>query len=206
MELFPMDSVAIIKPTGDSDRELVEKFQAGDKFAFEVLMVRHQQRALNVAYHLLRNYEDAVEVAQDAFVKVHQNIGSFRGECEFATWLHQIVVNLARNRYRWWQRRAREKSVSLDAPVQSGHEELSRQIASPTDGPDMQAERAEFARRIQAKMATLPAKLREALVLRNVENLSYEEVAEVLGCSVGTVKSRIARAREAMRQAMAGEL
>ena len=201
-----MDSVAINKPTGDSDRELVEKFRAGDEFAFDVLMGRHQQRALNVAYHLLRNYEDAVEVAQDAFVKVHGNIKSFRGECEFTTWLHQIVVNLARNRYRWWNRRAREKSVSLDAPVRDGHDELERQIASPTDGPDMLADRAEFAQRIEAKMAALPVKLREALVLRNVENLSYEEVAAVLGCSVGTVKSRIARAREAMRQAMAGEL
>src|ERR1041384_3516327 len=100
-----------------SDREWVARLQSGDEKAFDELVIRHQQRALNVAYQVLRDREDAAEVAQDAFVRIYRSIGDFRGECEFTTWLHQIVVNLARNKHRWWKRRGRDASVSLDSPV-----------------------------------------------------------------------------------------
>jgi RNA polymerase sigma-70 factor (ECF subfamily) len=180
-----------------NDRELVARLQGGDEKAFDDLVRRHQQRALNVAFQLLRNHEDAMEVAQDAFVKVYRSIGEFRSECEFTTWLHQIVVNLARNRYRWWQRRARHATVSIDEAVGP--------VAAHGDGPDVEAANAEFVQALSEKMAELPAKFREVLVLRNVENMRYEEIAIALECSVGTVKSRIARAREALREAMAGE-
>jgi RNA polymerase sigma-70 factor (ECF subfamily) len=188
-----------------TDRELVAECQAGHAAAFDALVRRHQNRAFNVAVQLLRNAEDAAEVAQDAFVRIHRNLGTFRGECEFTTWLHQIVVNLARNKHRWWRRRGRQRTVSLDAPREAVDGMAGPELAAPTPGPDLVAEQSELARRVAAGMARLPAPWREVLVLRNVEQLSYEEMAVVLKCSLGTVKSRIARAREALRELVPNE-
>src|SRR5882757_3437936 len=114
-----MDGVVQTEPTEVSDRELVASCQAGDEAAFDALVRRHQQRAFNVAYQLLRDREDATEVAQDAFVRIYRNVKEFRGECEFTTWLHQIVVNLAHNKHRWWLRRGRAQTVSLDATLET---------------------------------------------------------------------------------------
>ena len=189
-----------------SDRELVARCRAGDEAAFDALVVRHRERAFNIAYPLLLNYEDATEVAQDAFVKVYRSIGGFRGDCEFTTWLYQIVVNLARNKRRWWVRRGRKMTVSMDCPVETLDGEMTAQVAAATDPPDAEVARAEFVRTLEERIANLPTRYREVLLLRNVEDMSYEKIAVVLDCSVGTVKSRIARAREALRQAMAGEL
>lgn len=199
-----MDGVAQTETV--SDRELVTRLQAGNERAFDELVARHQQRALNVAFQLLRDREDAMEVAQDAFVRIYRSIGEFRGECEFTTWLHQIVVNLARNRYRWWRRRGRTATVSIDDPVETADGPVEWQVEAKGEPPDVEAAKAEFIHTLNEKMAELPAKFREVLVLRNVENMRYDEIAIALGCSVGTVKSRIARAREALRESMAGEL
>ncbi len=185
-----------------NDRELVTRCQEGDESAFDELVQRHQQRALNVAWQVLRNYEDATEVAQDAFVSVYRHIGEFRGDSEFRTWLHQIVLNLARNKHRWWKRRGKAATVSLDCPLPTAEGELARELASPTDAPDTALAKGEYVREIHGAMERLPRKFREVLVLRNVEELSYEEIAVVLDCSIGTVKSRIARAREALRERM----
>lgn len=176
-----------------SDRDLVERCQAGHDSAFEDLVRRHQARAVNVAWRLLGNREDAVEVAQDAFVRVYRTLDGFRGDCEFTTWLYRIVVNLAHNKHRWWRRRGRAETETMDGV---------RQFADPTVPPDTAAIQNEFGRRLSEKIAALPASFREVLVLRNVEGLSYEEIAVVLGCTLGTVKSRIARAREALRVIM----
>jgi len=189
-----------------SDRELLERCRAGDETAFDDLVLRHQQRAFNVAFQLLRDHEDATEVAQDAFVRIYRSIGNFRGECEFTTWLHQIVVNLARNKHRWWKRRGRQAGMSLDSTVETADGEVSMQIAGNTDAPDVQAVKDEFVELLSRRMHELPRKFREVLVLRNVDNLSYEEIAEALDCSVGTVKSRIARAREVLRKSLKDEL
>ena len=202
-----MKSVSNSEPAAEvSDRELVARCRAGDEAAFDTLVVRHRERAFNIAYPLLLNYEDATEVAQDAFVKVYRSIGEFRGDCEFTTWLYQIVVNLARNRRRWWMRRGRKMTVSMDCPVETTDGEMTAQVAAATDPPDAEVARAEFVRTLEERIARLPTRYREALLLRNVEDMSYEKIAVVLDCSVGTVKSRIARAREALRQAMADEL
>jgi len=176
-----------------SDRDLVARCQAGHDHAFESLVRRHQARAVNVAWQLLGNREDALEVAQDAFVRVYQSLDGFRGNCEFTTWLYRIVVNLAHNKHRWWRRRGRAETETMDG---------QRQFAAPTVPPDVAAVQNEFNRRLSATIAALPAAFREVLVLRNVEGLSYEEIAAVLECSQGTVKSRIARAREALREIM----
>ena len=200
-----MERVVHSEPAEVSDRELITRCQTGEDAAFDALVRRHQQRAFNVAYQLLRDREDATEVAQDAFVRIYRSVKEFRGECEFTTWLHQIVVNLAHNRHRWWHRRGRAHMVSLDAPRDTGAGELAWELPATGGGPDAEAAQAEFVRTLSARMATLPLAFREVLVLRNVENLSYEEIAVVLKCSVGTVKSRIARAREALRASLKHE-
>jgi len=198
----------VIQPDAEksaSDHELLDRCRAGDEEAFDDLVRRHQQRAFNVAFQVLRDREDATEVAQDAFVRIYRSMDNFRGECEFTTWLHQIVVNLARNKHRWWKRRGRQSSVSLDSPVEMGDGEAPMQIAASGDAPDVETVKAEFVELLSRRMEELPRKLREVLVLRNVENLSYEQIAVVLDCSIGTVKSRIARAREALRDSMQEE-
>lgn len=192
--------------TAASDQQLLERCRAGDESAFDDLVLRHQQRAFNVAYQLLRDHEDATEVAQDAFVRAYRSLDSFHGECEFTTWLHRIVVNLARNKYRWWKRRGKHASVSLDCPIDVAGGEVPLQMAADTDAPDAQAVKAEFVELLSRSLNELPAKFREVLVLRNVESLSYDQIAAVLDCSVGTVKSRIARAREALHERMKKEV
>jgi len=189
-----------------SDRELLDRCRAGDEAAFDDLVVRHQQRAFNIAFQVLRDHEDATEVAQDAFVRIYRSVNDFRGDCEFTTWLHQIVVNLARNKHRWWKRRGRQASVSLDDPVETADGDMPLQIASGIDAPDVQSVKAEFVELLSCRMDELPRKLREVLVLRNVENLTYEQIATVLDCSIGTVKSRIVRGREALRRYLAMRL
>lgn len=188
------------EPAAPTDRELVAACRTGQMAAFDTLVRRHQDRAYNVAFQLLRNAEDAAEVAQDAFVNVYRNLETFRGECEFTTWLHQIVVNLARNKHRWWRRRGRQQTFSLDAPRDAADAVPARDFAAGTPAPDAAAAQTEWAQRLAAGLERLPARWREVLILRNVEQLSYDEIAIVLQCSVGTVKSRIARARDALRQ------
>jgi RNA polymerase sigma-70 factor, ECF subfamily len=188
-----------------SDHELLQHCRAGDEEAFDELVLRHRQRAFNVAFRELRDHEDAAEVAQDAFVRIYRSVNDFRGDCEFTTWLHQIVVNLAHNKRRWWKRRGRDTSVSLDVAVETADGEMPRQVAANTDAPDVTTVKAEFVELLGRRIGELPPKFREVLVLRNVDNLSYEQIADVLGCSIGTVKSRIARAREALRESMKDE-
>lgn len=189
-----------------TDDALVARCRNGDEAAFDELVLRHRARAINVAFQVVRDYEDATEVAQDAFVNVYEHLDSFRGDCAFTTWLHQIVLNLARNRHRWWKRRGRQAMVSLDATIETPDGDAPRQFAAAGDAPDTAAVKAEFVTAIAREMAALPLAFREVLMLRNVDNLSYEEIAGRLDVSVGTVKSRIARAREALRERMKDEL
>jgi RNA polymerase sigma-70 factor (ECF subfamily) len=202
-EQLAVDGVSQVD--GPTDRDLVARCQAGEEAAFNALVQRHQQRALNVAYQILRDHEDAIEVALDAFVSVYRHIGEFRGDSEFTTWLHMIVVNLARNKHRWWKRRGRAAAVPLDAPVETEDGEVPREQAVDVTTPAMSAAQAELVRSIDRAMRHLPQPFREVLVLRNVEELGYDEIAGVLRCSVGTVKSRLARAREALRAQLRAE-
>jgi RNA polymerase sigma-70 factor (ECF subfamily) len=188
------------------DRILVDRFKAGDQGAFNEMVARYWDRIYGMVNQLLRNQQDAEEVTQDAFIRAHRALVNFRGESSFSTWLYQIATNLARNRYWYWWRRKRDRSVSFDAPLgtDSGTtlaDVFPAEVVSPEDATVTQ----EFVDRVAAGMEQLSDKHREILVLRNVQNLSYEEIAEILKISVGTVKSRIARARENLREKLGGE-
>ncbi len=182
------------------DRILVDRFKSGDASAFDEMVSRYWDRIFSMVHQLLRNAQDAEEVTQDAFIRAHRGLSNFRGDSAFSTWLYQIATNLARNRYWYWWRRKRDKSVSLDAPVGAENTTtLAEFIPAEVETPDDIAVTSEFVKRIGSGMERLGAKHREILILRNVKNQSYEEIAEILGISVGTVKSRIARARESLR-------
>lgn len=184
------------------DRLLVDRIKAGDEVAFNEMVVKYWDRIYSMVHQLLRNQQDAEEVTQDAFIRAHRGLGNFRGDAAFSTWLYQIATNLARNRYWYWWRRKRDKTVSFDQPLgdDSDSATLAEIIPSEVESPDDISVTSEFTERVATCMEKLGKKHREILVLRNVQNHSYEEVAEILGISVGTVKSRIARAREALRE------
>jgi len=186
----------------ESDVSLIQKFRDGHEEAFDELVRKHQHRVFNIAFRIVRNYEDANEVAQDTFVKVYQHLADFRGESAFTTWVYQIVTNLSRNRVRYNQRRHKDDSVSMDASNDDEDGQPHIQMADPAHTPDKVASVNEQSRVIDEAMNKLSDAHREVLVLRVSQDLSYEEIATVLECSLGTVKSRIARAREELQKVL----
>jgi len=179
------------------DRRLVERFKAGDEAAFDALVDKHSQRAYQIAYGVLGNREDAEEVAQDAFIRMHRALPSFRGDAEFTTWMYRIVTNLARNKYRWNRSRMAAFHDSIDAPVEGDDGEGRKiDLPDPHNTPEEEAVYAELDEALQSELGKLPEAQRQVLVMRNVQDMSYEDIAAALKCRIGTVKSRLARARE----------
>ena len=189
-----------------ADTILVDRVKEGDSGAFGEIVSLYWDRIFARAFQLLKNREDAEEVTQDTFIRAQKGLENFRGDSAFSTWLFQIATNLAHNRYWYWWRRKRGASFSLD---QSLTEESDSTLADilPAEGEDPSEATLtqEFVDRVSSCMQDLNEKHREILILRNVHNLSYEEIAEELRISVGTVKSRIARARESLREQMGSD-
>jgi RNA polymerase sigma-70 factor (ECF subfamily) len=192
--------------TACQDDLLIERIKNGDHAAYDDMVTRYWDRIFARVHQLLKNQEDAEEVTQDAFIRAHRGLESFRGDASFSTWLYQIATNLAHNRYWYWFRRKRDYSVSLDQPL-SAEGDLTLENVMPSEGetPAESALTQEFVSRVSECMEGLGEKHREVLTLRNVQNMSYEEISEELGISVGTVKSRIARARESLRELMGSD-
>lgn len=189
------------------DRLLVDRFKAGDQGAFNEMVTRYWDRIYAMVNQLLRNTQDAEEVTQDAFIRAHRGLERFRGDSSFSTWLYQIATNLARNRYWYWWRRKRDRSISFDQPLTADSETtLAEVFPSEIESPQDATITQELVDRVAECMELLNEKHREVLTLRNVQNLSYEEIASILDISVGTVKSRIARARESLRERLGNEL
>jgi RNA polymerase sigma-70 factor (ECF subfamily) len=185
------------------DAGLVQRFNAGDELAFVEIMNRYRDRIFSVAYSVLRNRAGAEEVAQDAFVRAHRGLAGFRGDSSLATWLHRIALNLARNRY-WYFFRRRHTTLSLDDELEpGGNATLADPVATDAAEPSRAAVSAEFSTLVGDCMEKLDARHREILTLRNLLNHSYQQIAAALGINVGTVKSRIARARSSLRALIA---
>jgi len=185
-----------------SDAELVDRFKNGDQIAFDILVERHNNRAFQIAYSVLTSREDAEEVAQDVFVRIYKALPNFRGDSAFTTWMYRIAINLARNKYRWNKTRGSQRTYSIDAPIDGG-DDNSKKSFDPADerqDPHGQAVLKELKQNISNEIEKLPPLYRQALILRNVENLSYDSIAKLLNCKLGTIKSRIARAREELRR------
>ncbi len=182
------------------DALLVKRFNAGDDRAFVEIMERYREKMFAIAFAHLRNRTDAEEIAQDTFIRAHRALGRFRGDSSLATWLHRITVNLARNRYWYFFRRRRHSTLSLDCTLGAENDgTFAELIAADTPNPAQENVRAEFSDLVASCMERLDASHREILTLRNVLNRSYSEIAVALNLNVGTVKSRIARARHNLR-------
>jgi len=186
------------------DAVLVQRFNAGDEGAFNTIMERYQAKIFGTVYHLLHNRTDAEEIVQDTFVRAYRGLARFRGDSSLATWLYRIAVNLARNRYWYFFRRRRQDALSLDHAIgENGDATFADLVAAPDHDPAQEAATDEFTALIAACMEQLDRRHREILTMRNVLNLPYEEIAQTLRINVGTVKSRIARARERLRELIA---
>ncbi len=186
------------------DALLVHRFNEGDESAFVEIMSRYRNKIFSIAFGLLRNRADAEEITQDTFIRAHRGLGRFRGDSSLVTWLHRIAVNLARNRYWYFFRRRRSVSLSLDHAIgENADGTFADLIAADSADPAQENVREEFATMISACMDKLDEKQREILTMRTVQNLPYEEIAQSLRLRTGTVKSRIARARENLRNLLA---
>lgn len=192
--------------TINPDDLLIERIKNGDAAAYNDIVARYYDRIFARVSQLLKNKQDAEEVTQDAFIRAHRGLENFRGDAAFSTWLYQIATNLAHNRYWYWFRRKRDYSVSLDQPL-SAEGDLTLESVMPCEGenPAEAAVTQEFVDRVSECMGGLNEKHKEVLILRNVKNMSYEEIAQQLDISVGTVKSRIARGRESLRDLMGSD-
>ena len=177
---------------------LVERCAAGDDAAYAELLADHQRMVVQLAMNLLGDRDEALDLSQEVFLRIFRTISRFRGQSSLRTWIYRIVVNQARNRHRFWRRRHRADQVSLDA-----HIEAHGELWSPdTAGPDRALAQKELALRLNHALNDLPFEQRTAIVLREVDGLSYEEIAFSLGVAVGTVKSRLTRARQALRETL----
>jgi RNA polymerase sigma-70 factor (ECF subfamily) len=187
--------------SGVAGREaaLIERCAAGDDGACSELVAEHERMVFQLALNLLGDRDDALEVSQEVFLRVFRTLHRFRGQSALRTWIFRIVVNQARNRQRWWRRRHRREQVSLDDHI-AAHGE----IAAPLDAgaPDRALQRKELASRLWTALERLPFDERTAIVLREVDGLSYDEIAFSLGVTLGTVKARLTRARRALRAAL----
>jgi RNA polymerase sigma-70 factor (ECF subfamily) len=180
----------------DHEAAMVARCLTGDELACTALVEEHQRMVVQLAWNLLGDREEALDLSQEVFLSVFRTLDRFRGQSTLRTWIYRIVVNQASNRQRWWRRRHKAAQVSLEAHV-STHGEL----ASPRDecAPEKAFRQKEQADRLWDALRRLPFDQRTALVLREIDGLSYEEIGYSLGVAVGTVKSRLARARQLLR-------
>jgi len=180
---------------------LVEQCRRGDAQAFARLVALHEGMVFNLAARLLGDPEEARDAAQEVFLQVYRTLGQFEGRSTLKTWIYRIVVNHCRNRQRWWRRRRKDRSCPIDALTPSEEARLAEQ-GPRAEGPEERLERRERARAVQSALRQLSFEHRAVLLLREVEGLSCEEIAGTLSLPQGTVKSRLSRARDALRCAL----
>ena len=191
-----------IKNSADTPREdaiLIEAFQKGDKVAFDKLVLKHTKRVFNLCFRLLGDYEEANDSAQETFIRVYRALRKFRFEAAFSTWLYRIAVNTCKNKLKSAAYRQKKRMVSWDNPV-SAHSPTVLEAQEESQSPAIELEKKERMRIIQEAINALPPEHKEVVTLRDIEGLSYEEIAEITGLSLGTVKSRLARARSDLRK------
>jgi len=181
---------------GNREAALIERCAAGDPAACAELVAGHERMVYQLALHLLGDRDEALDLSQEVFFSVFRTIKNFRAQSALKTWIYRIVINQARNRQRWWRRRHKSEQVSLDQHV-AAHGDL-RQPGDHT-APDRAYARKQMAERLWAALDRLPFDQRTVIVLREVDGLSYEDIAVSLDVAIGTVKSRLTRARHTLR-------
>ena len=190
-----------------SETQFIERLKKGDATAFEQLVADRSGEIYGLLYRLTENTEEARDLTQETFLRAYQNIEHFRGEADLRTWIYRIAINQARNRWRWWRRRRRDVTVSLDAAQGQNNKPLVATLrADRTETPEQKTLSHERERVLRTALKNLRRVYREAVILRDIEGLTYEEVADALQISVGTVKSRLARGRRELRKKLEGFL
>lgn len=180
----------------DREATLIAQCVAGEEQSCSDLVAEHQRMVYQLSLHLLGEHNEALDLSQEVFLQVFRTLPRFRAQSSLRTWIYRIVINQAKNRQRWWRRRYRQAQVSLDEHIEN-HGELS--MDGNGSSPDRVFGQRELAARLKGALLTLPFDQRTAIVLREIDGLSYEEIAFSQGVAVGTVKSRLARAREILR-------
>jgi RNA polymerase sigma-70 factor, ECF subfamily len=181
----------------ENEVAFVDRLQVGSDEAFETLISLYQAPIYNVAYRILGDASEASDAVQETFMKIFKGIKSFRGESGLRTWIYRIAISESLNRQRWWKRWRRHAPVSIDDTTPNGARLVEVTDSGPT--PESACAQMEMEREVQRALNGLSFEHRVAVVLRDVEGLSYEEIAETLGLSLGTVKSRLWRARSEMK-------
>jgi len=179
-----------------NDQSLVERVQQGDKRAFDLLVLKYQHKIIKLVMRYVRDPAEAQDVSQEAFIKAYRALPRFRGDSAFYTWLYRIAINTAKNHLV----SASRKPMAYDLDLQDPEQQTVHEALRDQDSPEGVALRDELQETVEAAIADLPEELRTAITLREVEGLSYEEIAQAMDCPVGTVRSRIFRARDAIDQ------
>jgi RNA polymerase sigma-70 factor (ECF subfamily) len=188
------------------DKELIESFLAGDKAGFEGLVEKYKGMVFNVCFRMLADYNEALDVSQDIFLKIYETLRSFRGEAKFSTYLYTVTLNFCRNRLKALARRGKHIAFSLDDPLETEDGPVTRQAvdtgASPRDIADTKIKEE----CLQKALSGLSEEQREIIILRDIEGREYAQIGEILRLDIGTVKSRLNRARFALKEKLEGIL
>src|SRR5436190_19501207 len=205
-----LDQVAM-SAVGESrpgvETQFIERLKRGDAAAFELLVAERSGEIYGLLYRLTENAEDARDLTQETFLRAFQNISHFRGDADLRTWIYRIAINQARNRWRWWRRRRRDATVSLDAPLGEREQTIATRLEDPNArDPEQDALAREREHQLREALKELRNAYREAVVLRDIEGLTYEEIAATLQINIGTVKSRLARGRLELRRKLESSL
>ena len=180
--------------------EFIEKLKAGDAAAFDTLVTRYGSDIYALLFRLTENAEESGDLTQETFLSALKAIKKFRGDADLKTWLFRIAINESRNRFRWWKRRRQDKTISLDAPVGQSETPFCETVSSNCASPEKETLRREREKLLAKALSELPDIFREAIILCDIEGLSYEEISQALEVNIGTVKSRIARGRDELRK------
>lgn len=185
--------------TASSDAALIEQCEAGSEDACRRLVTDYQRMVYQLGLNLLGDAQEAADLSQEVFLKVFRTLSQFRGQSALRTWIYRITVNQAANRRRWWHRRRIDRQVTLDDHTLRHGDPVDRRRSNM---PDQVLRQREVADRVWSAVGALPFDQRAVVVLREIDGLSYDEIGESLGIAVGTVKSRLARAREVLRASL----
>jgi len=206
-DLEQVASAASGETRSAADEQFLERLRRGEAAAFERLVGERSGEIYALLYRLTADVEEARDLTQETFLRAYQSIARFRGEADLKTWLYRIAINQARNRWRWWRRRRRDVTVSLDAADNLREQTLGASLPNPSAlDPELETLAREREVKLHEALHSLRHSYREAVILRDVQGLSYEEVAATLQISIGTVKSRLSRGRLELRRKLEGSL
>ena len=190
----------------EGDAELVRAIQAGNIAAFDQLVLKHKDKLFNLVYWFLGDYQEANDCAQETFIKVFKSLKKFRFESAFSTWLYRIAMNTCKNRLKSSAYRWKKKTVPLENPEGSNGGNFSSAIRNDSTSPVIELEKKERLMLIQQSINSLPEEQKRLVVLRDIQGLSYDEIADISGLNLGTVKSRLARGRLELRNKLKGKV